>query len=268
MNAKSKYSFFLTPAPENGRDWKDEIQSATKAEDNSFTRTLWSFRKEFKVIKKTYGKCLGRIWDAFRKEGDDPGSLNDNPRGSLQQEAGNTEVLTPLVDALPHLKLAVPGTLDCAIASTSWEAFSQFVIRQEESVYPLSVMLDGSEDSAWERFVFNMAEQQLFLGWHATYAECRIVTDVRRFDEEVDLQYAGEHAWWKIGDEGRARLLKNDFSPSVSISNDSAIVSCFTFSPFRGLTRVINEVNLRTGAITPRPDKYEIIVKYHCGIHF
>lgn len=266
MNTESIDFCLFGEDDKKGTDWKDEIQSATKAEENSLTRTLWAFRQQFRRIKNTYGDCLSRIWAAFRQE--DNGSLNDNPRGSLQQEAGNTEVLTPLVDALPHLKLAVPGTLDCAIASTSWEAFSLFLIRQEESICPLLVMLDGSEDSAWERFVLHMAGQQLFLGWHANYAVRRIVTDVRRFDEEVDISNAGERAWWMIGDEGRARLLKNDFSPSVSISDDLAIVSCFTFSPFRGLIRVTNEVNLRTGTLTPCPNQDEIIVEYNCGVSY
>lgn len=267
MNTESIDLLLFGCADKKGANWKDEIQSATKAEENSFTKSLWSFRKEFRVIKSTYGDCLGRLWNVLRKE-EDQFSLVISPKGSLQHEVGNTEVLTPLVDALPHLKLAVPGTLDCALVSTNWEAFSEFLVRQGESAQPLSVMLDGSEESAWERFVLHMAGQQLFLGWHANYAVRRIVTDVRRFDEEVDIPDAGERAWWMIGDEGRARLLKNDFLPSVSVSNDLAIVSCFTFSPFRGLIRETNEVNLKTGTLTPCPDKNEIIVKYECGIHF
>ena len=59
--------------------------------------------------------------------------------GSLQRMSGDADVLTPILDALPHLKLAVPGRLDCNVSGSSLGAHSSFVVRQDESVAPLSV---------------------------------------------------------------------------------------------------------------------------------
>lgn len=255
----------------DGDRWKDELKMASEAITNPLTETLWSFREVFSRIQKANCDHLCKIWKtSLDDEKDDffSGHGQCSCKGSLQDQTGDNDVLSPLVNALPHLKLAVPGTLDCGIVGSPWEAFCEFMIRQGRSTFPMSVILDGSAESAWERFLLRAAERQLFLGWHACYAEYRIVTDVRRFAEEVDISHVGELAWRKIGEEGRVRMLKNDFTPSISIANDVASVSCFVFSPFRGLSRIIHEVDMKTGDISPHPIEIETLVKYTCGICF
>ena len=255
----------------DGDRWKDDLKRASEAITNPLTETLWSFREMFSRIRKENCGHLCKIWKtSLDGENDDPfpGHGKCRCKGSLQHQTGDDDVLSPLVKALPHLKLAVPGTLDCGIVGSPWEAFCEFMIRQGKSTFPLSVILDGSAGSAWERFLLHAAERQLFLGWHACYAEYRIVTDIRRFAEEVDISYGGELAWRKIGEEGRARMLKNDFTPSIFIANDVASVSCFVFSPFRGLSRIIHEVDMKTGNINPHPVEIETLVEYTCGVRF
>ena len=187
------------------------------------------------------------------------------PEGSLQRMSGDADVLTPMLSALPHLKLAVPGNLDCNVSGGKLSAHSVFMIRQGAAAVPLSVALDGTADSAWERILLHIAEQQFYLDWHTEYMTDRIVTDVRRFAEEVDIPFAGERAWREMGEDGRTRMLKNDFEPKVSINDAVAKVSYYIFSSYGGLYHVVDEVDMKTGVVSPRHVKFDNEVKCVCG---
>ena len=134
----------------DGTGWKAELNAASVAQTNSFTETLWRFRKNFRNVRRENSSRLRKMWDACKA------SKNETDKicyfgwermlagGSLQHMSGDVDVLTPILDALPHLKLAVPGRLDCNVSGGSIGAHSSFVVRQDESVVPLSVELDGS----------------------------------------------------------------------------------------------------------------------------
>ena len=266
-----KYMFGIDDCPD-GTGWKAELNAASVAQTNSFTETLWRFRKNFRNVRRENSSRLGKMWDACKE------SKNETDKicyfgwermlagGSLQRMSGDADVLTPILDALPHLKLAVPGRLDCNVSGGSIGAHSSFVVRQDESVASLSVELDGSVDSAWERLLLHIAGQQFYLGWHAGYEAYRIVTDVRRFPEEIDIDFAGERAWEEIGDDGRARMLKNDFEPKVSINDAVASVSYYVFSSFGGLFHVVDEVDMKTGKVRSKHAKFDNVVEYNCRV--
>ena len=260
---------------------KDSIfDLASAASTNSFTETLWRFRKNFRKVQEENSCHLGKMWDACNARNKEIVIASSNvedivryssceiilPEGSLQRISGNADVLAPILNALPHLKLAVPGRLDCNVSGGSLGAHSLFVVRQDERAVPLSVKLDGSVDSAWERILLHIAGQQFFLGWHAGYEAYRIVTDVRRFAEEVDIPFAGERAWRMIDNDGWSRMLMNHFAPRVSINDAVATVSYYIFSSFGGLFHVVDEVDMKTGRVRPEHVKFDNVVEYNCGV--
>jgi len=255
-------------------DWTVELKVAPEAETNSFTETLWRFRGNFRRVREANADYLRKMWNACEssKREDDiiccSGCERMISNGSLQHISGDKDVLLPILNALPHLRLGVLGRLDCNVSGGKWGAHSLFVIRQDKTVVPLTLILDGSADSAWECVLLRIASHQFFLGWHAAYEHYNIVTDIRRFAEEVNSSRAGERAWRAIGEEGQGRLLKNNFTPKVSIADNMATVSYYVFSSFGGLYHVVDEVNMKTGTVKPRHVKFENVVRYDCGIKY
>ena len=262
----------------DGIGWEAELNAASVAPTNSFTETLWRFRKNFRKVQEENSFYLRKMWDACKARNNEIVNASSNvediirysscetilPGGSLQRMSGNADVLAPILNALPHLKLAVPGRLDCNVSGGSLGAHSLFIVRQDECVMPLSVVLDGSVDSAWERILLHIAGQQFYLGWHAGYEAYRIVTDVRKFAKEVDIRFAGERAWRMIDNDGRILMLKNNFEPKVSINGVVASVSYYIFSSFGGLYHVVDEVDMKTGKVRPKHVKFDNVVEYNC----
>lgn len=253
-----------------GIGWEAELKAASAAPTNSFTKTLWRFRKDFRRVRRENVGYLNEMWHACQNSEDGVTCYSGLERmlseGSLQRISGDADVLAPILEVLPHLRLAVPGKLDCNVSGGRWGAHSCFVVRKDESAAPLSVALDGSVDSAWERILLHIAESQFYLGWHAGYEEFCIVTDVRRFAQEANISFAGEEAWEKICKAGRARMLKNDFAPEVAIANGVASVSYYIFSAFGGLFHVVDEVDMKTGNVLPEHVKFDNVVEYDCGV--
>ena len=262
----------------DGIGWEAELNAASVAPTNSFTETWWRFRKNFRKVQEENSFYLRKMWDACKARNNEIVNASSNVEdiirysscetillgGSLQRMSGNADVLAPILNALPHLMLAVPGRLDCNVSGGSLGAHSLFIVRQDECVMPLSVVLDGSVDSAWERILLHIAGQQFYLGWHAGYEAYRIVTDIRKFAEEVDIRFAGERAWRMIDNDGRILMLKNNFEPKVSINDVVASVSYYIFSSFGGLYHVVDEVDMKTGNVRPKHVKFDNVVEYNC----
>ena len=146
-------------------------------------------------------------------------------------------------------------------------AFGEFVLRTEDAVKPISVKLDGTPESAWELVLLKEASKQFFLAWHAGYGEHRIVSDVRRFDDEANIAFVGERAWREIGESGRIRMMKNDFTPTVVLEGNQATVTYYVFSAFGGLLKLTDHVDMVSGKILGETN-VEQIVKYECGVRY
>ena len=171
----------------------------------------------------------------------------------------------PLLRPLAHIKLEEHECLDCRVRGDSIGAFGEFVLRTRDGVKPLAVMLDGTPESAWERVLLKEASEQFYLAWHANYGRHRIVSDVRKFDEEIDIAFTGEGAWHEIGEAGRSRMMKNDFAPKVDLVGNQATVTYYAFSAFGGLQKLIDHVDMASGKILDKTEK-EQIVEYNCGV--
>ena len=259
---------------------------SSEPQANAYSDMVWNFRKTFNRMRKDkeIGRCLNDLWtlrkaeykvwrekrikngenlylDSFYEE-----QKKSNEIG-LVRCLGRTDGLKPFLDALPHLKLAEGAILDCFLCGDEWGARGEFKIRQGNDVKPLQVLPDGTAASAWECVLLRRASQQFFLGWHAAYDACRIVTDIRRFEEEVDLPFAGDRAWAEIGESGRTRMMRNDFAPTVVLENNQATVIYYVFSAFGGLLKLTDHVDMVSGKILGKTN-VEQIVKYECGVRY
>ena len=232
---------------------------------NVYTETLWRFRKAFYEVRsnKKVRESLQRLWNDCEKE-DRIASPSDR---TLLQVVRDRDVLMPLLRALTHIKLGEHEYLDCQVRGDRMGAFGEFVLRTEDEVKPLAVRLDGTPESAWERVLLKEASKQFFLAWHAGYGRCCIVTDVRRFDDEVNIDFVGETAWREIGESGRSRMMKNDFAPTVVLAGNQATVTYYVFSAFGGLLKLTDHVDMVSGKILGKTN-VEQIVKYECGVRY
>ena len=265
-----------------------DLAKAPVASGNVLSERFDVFRCVFERVRRENSSCLGRMYSIKSR-------LMKKAHGfllcdemtfaeqcewkrcqSLQTFSGNADVLTPILEALPHLKLGAPGKLDSTVSGNFHWGTGCFSIRDGEQKHHLSVVLDGTPESAWEYVLLNYASEQFFFHWHAAVHRRSIITDIRRADEEMP-QMLNEHDWCRIGEEGRQRLLMNDFTPRVRIADGQASVSYYYFSRFRGLCHRVQKISMDT-TDTPN-DEYdfmgdfedecdECLVPYHCGIVF
>lgn len=232
---------------------------------NAYTETLWNIRGVLKKVRsnKKVDDGLMKLWNE-RKKKDRIASPADK---TLLQVVRDRDVLMPLLRSLTHIKLGEHEYLDCRVRGDRMGAFGEFVLRTEDKVKPISVKLDGTPESAWERILLKEASKQFFLAWHAGYGEHRIVTDVRRFDDEVNIGFVGERAWRKIGESGRSRMMKNNFAPTVALAGNQATVTYYVFSAFGGLLKLTDHVDMVSGEIRGKT-QVEQIVEYDCGVRY
>ena len=232
---------------------------------NAYTETLWNIRGVLKEVRsnKKVDDGLMKLWDE-RKKKDRLAAPADK---TLLQVVRDRDVLMPLLRPLKHIKLGEHEYLDCRVRGDRMGAFGEFVLRTEDEVKPVSVKLDGTPESAWERVLLKEVSKQFFLAWHAGYGRHRIVTDVRRFYDEVNISLAGERAWREIGESGRSRMMKNDFAPTVVLEGNQATVTYYVFSSFGGLLKLTDHVDMVSGKILGKTN-VEQIVKYECGVRY
>ena len=232
---------------------------------NAYTETLWNIRGVLKKVRsnKKVDDGLMKLWNE-RKKKDRIASPADK---TLLQVVRDRDVLMPLLRSLTHIKLGEHEYLDCRVRGDRMGAFGEFVLRTEDKVKPISVKLDGTPESAWERILLKEASKQFFLAWHAGYGEHRIVTDVRRFDDEVNIGFVGERAWREIGESGRSRMMKNNFAPTVALAGNQATVTYYVFSAFGGLLKLTDHVDMVSGEIRGKT-QVEQIVEYDCGVRY
>ena len=232
---------------------------------NAYTETLWNVRGVLKEVRsnKKVDDGLMRLWNESKKK-DRIASPADK---TLLQVVRDRDVLMPLLRPLKHIKLGEYEYLDCRVRGDCLGAAGEFVLRTEDEVKPISVKLDGTPESAWERVLLKEVSKQFFLAWHAGYGRCRIVTDVRRFDDEVNIDFVGETAWRELGESGRSRMMKNDFAPMVVLAGNQATVTYYVFSAFGGLLKLTDHVDMASGKILGKTD-VEPIVEYECGVRY
>ena len=261
------------------------IDEVACAESNRFADMLWAFRAVYEKLKydDKISDCVRGIWENQKEhyEGwrktqwesgrstspDDYRREVQNTDDSLSRKIGDDEVLGPIVDALPHLRLGADAKLDLIIHGDPLGAHGEFKIRKGGELLPLKVATDGTEEAAWECVLLNEASQQFFLGWHAGYAKHWIISDVRKDKDIFCRNSYRSDVWSRLTDDGKARLLKNDFGPAVKLQGDHAIVTYYIFSNFGGLFKEIVNVDLSTGAVDREAER-ENIIKYECGVIF
>lgn len=230
---------------------------------NAYTETLWNFRKALDEVwaDKNVGEGLRTLWNECKKK-DRFASPSEK---TLLQVIQEKDALMPLLRPLAHIRLEEHEYLDCRVRGDSIGAFGEFVLWTGDKVKPLAVMLDGTPESAWERVLLKEASEQFYLAWHANYGRHRIVSDVRKFDEEIDIAFTGEGAWHEIGESGRSRMMKNDFAPKIDLVGNQATVTYYAFSAFGGLLKLTDYVDMASGKILDKTEK-EQIVEYNCGV--
>lgn len=230
---------------------------------NAYTEILWNIREALKEVKanKKVDEGLMKLWDESKKKGQFASPADK----TLLQVVRDRDVLMPILRPLSHIKLGKHEYLDCRVRGSRTEAFGKFVLRTEDEVKPLAVRLDGTPESAWERVLLKEASEQFFLAWHANYWKHRIVSDVRRFDDDINIPFVGERAWLTIGESGRSRMMKNDFAPTVVLTGDQATMTYYIFSAFGGLLKLTDHVDMLLGKILGKT-KTETIVEYNCGV--
>ena len=230
---------------------------------NAYTETLWNFRKALDEVwaDKNVGEGLRTLWDECKKKD----RFASSSEKTLLQVIQEKDALMPLLRPMAHIKLEEHECLDCRVRGDSIGAFGEFVLWTGDKVKPLAVMLDGTPESAWERVLLKEASEQFYLAWHANYGRHRIVSDVRKFDEEIDIAFTGEGAWHEIGESGRSRMMKNDFAPKVDLVGNQATVTYYAFSAFGGLLKLTDHVDMASGKILDKTEK-EQIVEYNCGV--
>lgn len=244
---------------------------ASPAEDNAYTVRLWALRKILDEVRsKKVCDAFEAIWKEQVTDEDTTTGRKHKGSGSRRCDDGiagkirDYDVFTPIMDVLPHIRLVGACTLDYKVKGDALGAHGDFMMREGDMMLPLSLALDGTAESAWECVLLRIASEQFFLGWHAGYDRYQIVTDIRKFDEEVDAPFAGARAWMMIAEEGRKRMMANDFAPSVSVSEGFARVTYYIFSAFKGLYKRVDKVDLRDGTVKRITD--EVIVEYWCGV--
>lgn len=232
---------------------------------NAYTETLWNIRGVLKEVwsNKKVDDGLMKLWNECKKK-DRIASPADK---TLLQVVRDRDALMHLLRPLTHIKLGEHEYLDCRVRGGRLGAAGEFVLRTEDKVKPISVKLDGTLESAWERVLLKEVSKQFFLAWHAGYGEHRIVSDVRRFDDEVNIAFVGERAWREIGESGRKRMMKNDFAPVVVLEGNQAVVTYYVFSAFGGLLKLTDHVDMVSGKILGKTN-VEQIVKYECGVRY
>ena len=232
---------------------------------NAYTDILWELRRALKEVRSNerINEALMELWAECKKKR----RLYSPADRTLLQVVQDRDAMMPLICPLTHIKLRENEYLDCSVRGDDLGAKSEFVLRTGEGIRPLTVELDGSPESAWERVLLKVLSKQFFLAWHANYERYRIITDMRKFDTEADVDFDFRRVWAAIDESGRRRMMKNDFVPTVTLEDDCATVTYYIFSSFSGLVKQTDRVDMISGNILGETEE-ETIVEYCCGVYY
>ena len=140
-------------------------------------------------------------------------------------------------------------------------------VSETERCMPTRLRLDGSAESFFEQFVFDILAGQFYLYWHANYNDSVIITtadDLEHLFKEIDKDDFGQ----PLTDEQKTAARKVDLTPRVVFRSDKiAEVSIVIFSKWGGLDRVTRSV-ARTYPHVFKNIKVEKLVSYDCGMMF
>lgn len=140
-------------------------------------------------------------------------------------------------------------------------------VSETEDCMPTRLRLDGSAESFFEQFVFDILAGQFYLYWHANYNDSMIITtadDLEHLFKEIDKDDFGQ----PLTDEQKNAARKVDLTPRVVFPSDkTAEVSIVIFSKWGGLDRVTRSVT-RTYPHIFKNIKVEKLVSYDCGVMF
>lgn len=247
----------LSSKAEETPTWREILQRAPAPAKNPLSAIFQNFQDVFREVKtviEPYLREMYRIDDLDRRKMKDSrtkklrkslvfDSISFIEFPSLQEHTHDPYILTPLLGALPHITLGVPGTLDC-----SFYKYRDHPLRRIHASTPLWIRyggsskwcfeLDGSPESAWERIILE----------HACFLHLDIITDIRRF---VEFQ-RGICVWESLTKRQRARLLTNRFGPEVTIQDGVAHVSYYVFTYRGGFIHTFDDVDMSTGEIVDR----------------
>ena len=90
---------------------------------------------------------------------------------------------------------------------------------------------------------------------------------MRRFEEEINIPFAGDSALHGIGESGRNRMMENNFAPTVALEGNQATVTDYEFTAYGGMLKLTDRVETVSGRILGET-KVEQIVKYECGVRY
>jgi len=246
------------------------------------------FMETFHKVRKEQSDNLSELWEnAIEKAGDGdpskhllllrflPGEQEPGEDYLLKAPASLRNIafegaLDALLAALPHVEPDGRGPLDCILVGDEYYSQSRFVCGRDGRYDDYRVKPDGSPESAWEVVLFKWASEQFYLGWHAYYDATYPVWDADDFFREARKRFPDECRCLRrrLGRAACARMREIDYAPCIRIADGKASVTYFVFSPFAGLLRICDTVDLATGAIVSGRASAEVVIPYECGIMY
>ena len=140
-------------------------------------------------------------------------------------------------------------------------------VSETEDCMPTRLRLDGSAESFFEQFAFDILAGQFYLSWHANYNDSMIITtavDLENLIKKRDKDDFGQ----PFTAEQKAAARKIDLTPRVVFRDDkTAEVSIVIFSKWGGFRRVTRSI-ARTYPHFFKNIKVEKLVAYDCGVMF
>jgi len=231
-------------------------------EDNGHVLTFAAFRKSVESVREDK-RIKGALDDMLMAIVDRTGGVN-----SLQVRLNDKDPLKTMTEPLRHLRLKDGWTLDCALDGDSHMANSKLMQRKDDESADAEFVLDGTPESAWERYLLDFLGERLVLYWHAHYGSRYIITSALRFRVECNWMAGAPEVWNAFSPWRRLRLLCTDLRPAVKVTGDNAEVSYCLFQPWRGLYRCFLNVNLKTGEICGAGKKPQKLAHYESSVMF
>lgn len=188
-----------------------------------------------------------------------------------------------IFEVLPHLKIRDGFTMDYVYHQDRMGGYPKLYVRPvdqppyaTESEYEAAakppdyltfVTPRDSPEGYFEFAVLAATANQFYLDWHANYNDWQVVCGSDGV-EEIIADLNGETPFDKpmtAGQQEAARAIPNP-QPSVTMTDETAIVSMLVFSKWDGFKR--RTLTIDRGDHSVRDEHDEPLVEYDCGVRF
>lgn len=242
---------------------------------NQYVKTLETLRK---AMRKLNGRELEKAVDRSEPPMDPDGNIFrtialgcgetvELTGPDITGELGDPDYFRPLLEALPHIRMAEGWRLEAAYSGSPMGGKLAFFATDGKSRedFLKHIELDGSPESVWELRLLIIATDVFHLVWHANYGNMCIVTsydrmkrDARRIECDIDAVLA------ELEPKERSRLESWDMTPSVTVEGNEATIRYCTFSQFGGFLKVKETVSVKPFKCMKEENEGQVL--YECGI--